>query len=200
MLRREQFIQELHNINNTETIEREISTLENYVDEQLRNNNNLIQFINRNSQGTQGTGGIEFVEYSQPTNAIHKNIDVESDNEITLNGNSYAIWNENLTYPNGNTAINQPWNDKTFTGYENFDGEIRIQLPENTNKNVAQRLVERYLSDDFDNNGEPIGGFWSKGIKPNDSNNNSTSEIVDDAVRLEYDYDTNRLYMIFKLF
>ena len=209
MIRRDEFIQKLHEYNSTEYIERELDNLEKFVDTELSKEENIIKMINSISAGSNGTSGEEYVNVIIPTNSVHKDINAKGDENITLNKISYAIFEEEdteITLNDGKDATETPWDDITLLEADNFDGYLDIELPVNTNKMVAQKLVEKYLkADDFetdesDGETEPSSGFWSKAPKPNDSNNDETGTDLNDAVSLIYYSDTNLLVMMFKLF
>jgi len=215
MFRRDEFIRRLNEVNSKNFINDQIEELENYVDTELNKNENLIKFVNSISAGISGTSGEEILNVSISTNSVHKDITV-SDSDFGVekitdnNGNAYTEYKSgevgdstiNLEYPNGNDASLTPWYDVAILNPNLIDGYIEIELPENTNKMVAYLLAEKYMKvDDFDeNDGEPKSGFWSKGLKPNDSNNTNISVDVNDAVSVKYFNDTNKIFMRFKLF
>ena len=207
MIRRDEIIQKLHEFNSSEKIERELANLEKFVDEQLVNDDNIIRLINSITAGSSGTSGEEFIDRYIPTNSVHRDITAknsDSQKNITIDNISYAIFEDDddeIKTSNGDDATEEPWEDITIAEADQFDGYLEIDLPENTNKMVAQLLVEKYLlSGEFDDDDEPTSGFWSKGNKPNDSSNAPQGGDVDKGVSLKYFIATNSLVMRFKLF
>lgn len=204
MIRRDEFLQRLHEFNNSKFINTELENLEKFVDQQLLLESNIILMINSITAGTNGTNGEEYVLESIATNSVHKDFTTDSENKVTINGIAYSIFDDDdavIETSNGEDATTTPWDDITIAESDQFDGSLEIELPENTNKMIARKLTDKYLKvDDFDTDGEPSSGFWGSGLKPNDSSNNNVSVDVPDAVTLRYEPSTNTIFMIFKLF
>lgn len=184
MLRRDELIKKLAGLNSGNYLNIKLDELEAYVDGQLAKDENIIKMVNLNTQGSLSSG-IETTTTFEPTFAVHNDISVKIGTEGTA-GSGKKIWNETLQYQSGSIATQSPWNDliidpAPFTSSD-FNGYIKIELPENTNKNVAYLLAEKYESTDM-NGIIPKGGFWG--------NNN---------VSVSYDTTTNKMYMTFKLF
>jgi hypothetical protein len=198
MTRRDQFLDLVNRYNNDEYFNREIETLEKYIDTELLKEEVIIQFINDSDLGSvAGTSGnILNVVTSIKTPTIHRDDNVNSTNG-KKNGN-YYIWDEdsNLFYSNGDIATNEPWSDKTIK--EQLNASIRIDLPANTNKFVARMFINRLLSTDptqFNSDGILQSGFWSLIVKPVPN----TNTINPDAITLEYNKETKILTLIFKI-
>ena len=69
-----------------------------------------------------------------------------------------------------------------MTTTSGYTGKLIIELPDNTNKNVAYILSLKYMSTQLQST-NPLGGYWGSG-----------------NVLVEQDYNTKKLYMIFKLY
>ena len=218
MIRRDEFIRKLNNVSSSATLETEITGLEKFIDEELAKEETLIKFTNSVTSGSNGSANsnIEFLTKFVALDSIHRDstvLDSNTSNEkISEIGNSsisYAKYKEGevgdpsitLFFPNNTDASQKPWEDVTLANTSLINGSIEIECPSNTNKMVAYKLAEKYMKiDDFDSEGNPTVGFWSRGVKPNNANNKNQSENIEDAVTVRYDSTTNKVYMIFKLF
>jgi hypothetical protein len=200
MVRRDEFIAKLAEFNDTKGVDEALIGLEKYVDEQLLTETNIIGMINSVDAGSDFSAGstIEVVNELKLSNDIHRDINVVGGEE---KADVYYVWDEELTDKSGNSSTEKPWEDRTVLE-TTFVPEIRIELPENTNKNVAYKLVQKYLGvEEFDDNGIPTVGYWGLIVKPNDPETNEPeSTTSDDMVRLEYDRDTGILTMVFKIY
>lgn len=200
MLRRDEFLDSLSSYNSTEEIESQLIALEKIVDANLKDYKNVIKFINSNTSGIV-SGNIEEVNYVYPTDITHRSLNITGTENINIANLTYAIWDSDILDSNANDASLTPYDDKTIAQGV-FNGKIRILLPENTNKYVAYQLARKYMQvDKFDDNGNPIVGFWSRIVKPNDSSNNPTTGDANmNTVKVFYEISTNSVYMEFKLF
>jgi hypothetical protein len=180
MLRRDELIKKLGSLNSGSYLNTKLEELESYVDSQLSNDELIIKMVNLNTQGVMSTSGIETVSTFEPTFAVHNDINVKVGVDGT-SGSGKRVWNESLQYQSGAIATQTPWTDLVID-HGTFNGYIKIELPENTNKNVAYLLAQKYQSTDL-NGVLPYGGFWG-------SNN----------VFITYDTNLNKLYITFKLF
>lgn len=180
MFRRDQLIEKLASINSGDYLTQQVLILETFVDGELSKNDIITKMANSNSQGTLGTSGIELVQFVEPTVAVHQDFSVKVGIQGTA-GSGRVIWSDDLQYITGNSAAQNPWNDLILDD-NTFNGFIQIALPENTNKNVALLLAQKYISTSI-NGIVPIGGFWG-------SNN----------VTVTYDTNSNNLFLNFKLF
>ena len=200
MNKRDDFLQKVANLNNQAYIDTQILILESYVDKEMSKDDNIIAFINSNISGydTSGnayTDGIVNSNTYVVTNAIHKNPDVKSSSN-TKSGN-YTIWGSNSSdlILNGMVANTTSWLDKTLDN--KIYSTLTIQLPDNTNKNVALALAEKYKSTKLGTDGNPIGGFWSYIPTPQTAGSvNNTS--YPDAVTIKQ--TGNTLFIVFKLY
>lgn len=213
MFRRDEFIRRLDELNSSSKIDENLENLENFIDSELNKDDTLTLFINSISSGIiNSTSGVETLNTYIPTNSVHKDLtvlDENNENKITdSNGNSYAHYKSGevgdpeitLQFPNGDEADLTPWNDVTLINPNLIDGSIEIECPNGTNKMVAYKLAQKYMSiDNFDGD-DPISGFWSRGLKPNNSDNENVSVNVPDSVTVKYDPETNIVTMVFKLF
>lgn len=200
MVRRDQFIEKLAEFNDSENTDEALKGLETYVDNQLLSETNIIQMINSINAGTipNPTSSIENVNELKLCNDIHRDINITgSDDKEDV----YTLWNEDLVDRSGNSVTEKPWEDRTILETD-FTPEIRIELPQNTNKNVAYKLVQKYLStEEFDSDGDPSVGYWGLVVKPNNpTTNESLTTISTDNVKLEYNRDTGLLTMVFKIY
>ena len=195
MIRRDEFIQKISELNNNNYLKRELIDLEKYVDEQLLIDENVIKFINRNTQGGDfnNTSNEELVDSINDTNQIHRHPDVVSTTKEAEG--IYKVWNDSLTNQDGRNLSTKPYIDKTL--HNDIDSSIEILLPENTNKNVALLLKKKYLSTDLKTED---GGFWSIITRPDTNNISNISEDNNDMVEVVYNKDLNTVRMIFKLF
>lgn len=204
MLRRDQFVQRYAEQNNIKKLQTEMSELEKFIDTQLVDANALLQYINQNGlSGTNGLADSQYVTYSISNDAVHRDPSV-LDNGVGRSGNNkqYAIWSSRLTDASNNNASQHPQYDLVMNGP--VTGQIRVTLPENTNKNAAYMLLQRYLgplvqdSSSINQTQLDTLGFW--GRKPTLGSNNSTGAVLDpNAVQLYYDNTVNRFVMIFTL-
>jgi hypothetical protein len=184
MFRRDEFLRRLDELNSSAKIDELVEQLENTIDAELNKDVILTKFINSISSGvTDSTSGVETLNTYVATDSVHKDLTVSdedsSENKITdSNGNSYAHYKSgevgseeiNLDFPNGNDASLTPWDDVALLNPDLIDGTIEIDCPVGTNKMVAYKLAQKYNNvDTFDDDGEPTSGFWSRGLKPNDS-------------------------------
>lgn len=205
MVRRDQFVQRYVEQNSLKTIKNQVTELEKFVDEQLVKKENLLSLINKN--GLSLTDGVlddnQTVTSYVSSDAIHRDQNViDNGNGRSGPGKAYAIWGDNIKNSNGQSESATPYEDLTLN--EAVTGEIRIILPEDTNKNAAYLLTQKYLgplkSDSTTFTDEEItnNGFW--GRKPNLGTSNNTGATLDNnAVKLIYDKDVSRFVMIFKL-
>lgn len=197
MILRSDFLKSLDNINSTININNAIVNLETFIDSELTNNINIIKFINSIS-ATSGlittVDGLEIVNKFIPTNMVHKDSTVVSNNRITIKDGidnlSYAIWSNTLTYPNNINASLNPQLDATIAeqNINLINGYLRITCPTNTNKFVANMLATKYNT----------SGFWNNIVYPNDKNNKVHNNSYD-TVRTLYDKTTNTVFIEFKL-
>src|SRR6266403_521103 len=184
MLRRDELINKLAGLNSGSYLNTKMDELEAFIDIQLSKDENIIKMVSHNTQGIL-TSGIEATTSFEPTYAVHNDINVKIGVDGTA-GSGKKIWNETLQYQSGAFATQSPWIDLVIDQAPfisgDFNGYIKIELPENTNKNVAYLLAVKYESTDM-NGILPKGGFWG--------NNN---------VSVSYDTTINKMYMTFKLF
>ena len=206
MIRRDEVIKLLGEYNSTSVIEEQIEGLEKIIDDKLVEIINIKKFINSSNIGATTSGGLETVNVANITNDVHKDITVKGDEKVTITtdgvGVAYAIWgDDNLKTILNRSATEAPWYDRTIAEGV-FNGVITIECPAETNKNLAFTLAQRYMAiDKKDSDGNVISGYWSNAVKPNDKDNNSTSEdVLNDAVTVTYDVTTDIVYMNFKLF
>lgn len=205
MVRRDEIVEKLSKYNSTSVVQQQIDDLEKYIDSELQKESNIRKWINSSNIGSEVLGSLELVKQTNLTNSVHKDITINGDDRVTIEKVSYVEWNEDtekyITTKNGEDASTQPWNDRTIAEGE-FNGTLTIECPVGTNKNTAFLLAKRYMKiGEFDSEGNPISGFWSNAIKPNDENNkNQTGDILEDAVIVLYDVTTDKVYMRFKLF
>jgi hypothetical protein len=177
MYRRDEFIKMLSNLNSGEYLKKQVLILEQYVDTELQKSESMLSLINSNSQGSV-VNNIETISEVSETYAIHTNIDVKGD---TLNKGNSPVWNEELLHTTGSaSATVSPWTDISIS-VADFDGVIKILLPDDTNKNVAKMLADKY-GDTTIQGGNPVGGHWGK-----------------DNVLVQYDVASKKMYMVFKL-
>lgn len=205
MVRRDQFVQRYVEQNNLKTIKNQITELEKFVDSELVKKENLLNLINKN--GLTITDGI--LDDNQNVTSYITSDSIHRDQNVLDDGNgrsgpskAYAIWGDNIKNSNGQLENLTPYEDLTLN--EAVTGEIRIILPEDTNKNAAYLLTQKYLgplkldSATFTDEERNNNGFW--GRKPNLGTNNNTGATIDNnAVKLIYDKDVSRFVMIFKL-
>lgn len=193
MVRRDEFITKVSQLNNLETLNRELQKLEEYVDKQLISDENILKFINDNVQGNSDTQSsfLEIVDKTVDTNAIHRYPNAISPTLKKSEG-IYKVWAEDLKDKDGTSLTTKPQIDKTL--HQELKGELRIDLPKDTNKNVAHLLLEKYLDKDIDS-----GGFWSVIVK---GDTGTTMNITEDnnMVKLIHDRGNDVLYFKFKLF
>ncbi len=204
MVRRDEIIEKFGIFNSTATINNLISDLEKYIDEELQKESNIKKWINLSNIGSTMQGDLELVNKKNITDDVHRDLTIKGGTKITVeNGTdvlAYTIFEKGITDQYNRSATETPWSDRTIAQGE-FNGVLSIQCPENTNKNVAKALAEKYLAIDKKNeNGENIGGYWSKAIKPNISGNYSDGVILNDAVTVTYNKEKNLVYLNFKLF
>lgn len=203
MLRRDQFVIRYVANNNADVLAIEVKELEKYVDDQLVQDTNILNFVNQNGlSGTSGTLVSQTVNGSYVNNAIHINPNVlDNGSGRTGTNRQYAIWSNSITYSNKQPANTEPWlmlDIDTPIG-----GELRITLPEGTNKNAAYLLVQKYLgpldvnSSDITRDESTAYGFW--GRKPIIGSNGTSGTIDPNAVRLEYDAEQSRFVIVFTL-
>jgi hypothetical protein len=203
MVRRDEFIQRYAEQNSLKNLKNQITELEKFVDGELIKNENLLNIINKNDL-TLTNGEIDdnqFLISSISSDSIHRDQFVLDNNNGRSGPNrNYAIWGSNLTNSTGGNESLTPWEDLTLN--IPVTGELRITLPEFTNKNAAYLLCQKYLqplkldSNTFTDE-DRRSGFW--GRKPLIGTNNSTAGLDANAVRLMYDKDTKRFILIFKL-
>lgn len=185
MLRRDELIKKLGDLNSGSYLNTKMDELEAFVDSELSKDENVIKMVNLNNQGTMSTSGVETVSSFEPTYAVHNDINVKVGVDGTA-GSGKKIWYDGIQYSSGTLANQSPWSDMiidtaAFTS-GNFNGTIQIELPANTNKNVAYQLSKKYENTSL-NGTVPYGGFWGTG-----------------NVNITYDTILNKMYMTFKLF
>jgi len=203
MVRRDVFIQRYVEQNNQKMINSEVIELEKFVDTQLLDINNLINYINQN--GLSGTAGVlvtQDVTAAIVNNSIHRTPSVLDNGAGRTADKIYAFWSNGLTDASGNNVSGTPYYDLNID--TPITGELRVTLPENTNKNAAYLLLQKYLgpvvsdSSLITQNQIDTMGFW--GRQPTlGSSGNLGATLDPDAVRLEYDSSQDRLVMIFTL-
>lgn len=205
MLRRDQFIQRYAEQNSLKTLKNQISELEKFVDDALVQKINLLNLINKN--GLNLTDGILDDNQNVTTyvfsDAIHRDQNVIDDGNGRSGPNKlYAIWGDNIKSSTGQLENLTPYEDLTLN--IPVTGEIRIPLPQDTNKNAAYLLMLKYLgplkidSLTFTEEEKSSYGFW--GRKPTISTSGTSGATLDNsAVRLIYDKDVESFVMIFKL-
>ena len=164
MLRKDEFLDLLGLLNSDEAMKSQLKDLEIFVDEQLRNNINIIKMINSTTPTIPPTllDGLEIVDKIVKTNIVHRDITIKGTTQISegVDGVSYYIWDKSLKYPDNSDATTTPFNDKVIgESVDNafvFNGLLRIKLPDDTNKFVAKQLAMKYatINDGF--------GYWSK--------------------------------------
>ena len=209
MVRRDEIIEKLGKLNSTDVINEQVEDLEKYIDTELQKEENIKKLINSSSIGASSTSGLERVLQTNITNSVHRDITTVGDDKVIIgtgvNAVSYVEWNEDnendINKAGGGSATTEPWNDRTIAENQ-FDGTITIECPLGTNKNTAFTLAQKYMKiDDFDSDGNPIVGFWSKAVRPNDKDNNvTTGGLLTDAVIVIYDKDKDIVFMKFKIF
>lgn len=205
MIRRDEVIKLLGKYNSSSVIEEDVIGLEKYIDDSLINILNIKKWINNSNIGATTSGSLENVNIPNITNDVHKDITVVGNDKITITKNNigvgYTLWDDELKTANGIDATKEPWNDRTIAEGA-FNGVLTIQCPTDTNKNAAFMLAQKYMAiDKKDTNGNVISGYWSNAVKPNDKdNNNTTEDVLNDAVTVTYDSENNIVYMNFKLF
>jgi hypothetical protein len=178
MIRRDHFIKSVAKINSGDYIKNKVVELEKFVDAELAKHENILSLINSNTQGEKN-GNIEIVQTVEETYAVHSDPTVLGD-DGEVNGRK--IWNDYMFYPNGGFATNEPWESITLTNDTQFDGALKVELPADTNKNVAKLLADKYM-DTTIVAGEPLGGCWGSG-----------------NVIVTLDNTSNKLYMTFKIY
>jgi hypothetical protein len=178
MIRRDQFIKKIANVNSGDYLKNEVVKLEAFVDAELEKHENILLMINSNTQGAL-SGTLETVQSVEQTYAIHTDPTVQGD-DGEIEGRK--IWTDYMFYPSGGYATNEPWASISITNDHQFDGSLKIMLPEGTNKNVAKMLADKYMDTTIVSN-EPLGGCWGEG-----------------NVIVTLDKVTNRIAMTFKMF
>ena len=215
MVRRDEIIEKLGKLNSTDVINEQVEDLEKYVDTELQKEENIKKWINASSIGASSSSGLERVLQTNITNSVHRDITTVGDDKFTTSVGTnglgipvpvaYITWNEDnendITKAGGGSAITEPWNDRTIAESQ-FDGTFTIECPVGTNKNTAFILANKYMKiGDFDSDGNPTVGFWSNAVRPNDKDNNVTTDTpLNDAVIVLYDKDEDKIYMKFKIF
>lgn len=197
MIRREKFVSRYSAVNNRSTLERDIVELEKLVDAELLKSVNIIGMINRDQM--QLTDG-------EVVSAIIVNDSIHNDKNVLDNGTGrkggtdnveYAVWSDSITNTLGESVTDTPYYNKRLN--TDVNGVLEILLPENTNKNAAKMLTDKYLGpldasnlteEDFNS----VYGFWRKvpqfdGTYSDDPN----------AVQLVWDDEWQRFKMKFKL-
>jgi hypothetical protein len=177
MYRRDEFIKKLSSLNSGKYLREQMRELEQYVDAELKKADTVLSLINSNPQGTI-SNNTEIVTDITETYAVHTENNISGDT-VVVDGK--VVWSDNLTFNNGKgSASASPWTHINISA-ESYDGNIKIQLPDNTNKNVAKMLANKYMDTAIQGD-YPVGGHWGK-----------------DNVIVTYDLATNKLHMIFKL-
>jgi len=196
MLKRYDFVSKYANLNNEKYLKKLINELEQYVDEQLLKAENIIKMINDDNLDFNNLTEITNIKL---TNPIHNNSIVNdngSGRSGGVDGTKYAIWSNKITYPNGDSADINPIENKTLD--VTVDGELIVYLPENTNKNAAKMLVDKYIGPSDLNNltieEKQNYGFW--GIIPQ---LDGTTTYNPDVIKLYWDPNINRFKIVFKL-
>jgi hypothetical protein len=213
MFRRDEFLDLLGQQNSNETLQRQLKDLEKFVDDELRKIENVVKLINATSATTVALeNGLEVVDTLKITNIVHRDITAisETDSKITAgvgaDAVSYAVWSDNLTYPNKTSASTTPWNDKTIAETTvstfTFNGKLRIKCPDNTNKFLAKTLANKYMAIGKTDASGILSGFWSQCNRANTKANlpHPNNVVLADAVRVLYDGTNNVVYLEFKLF
>ncbi len=212
MIRRDDFLDSVGSQNSNEALQRQLKDLETFIDGELKKTENVIKLINSTASSSQSLeNGLEIVDILKTTTLVHRDITVVSNTKVTAGTSSdavsYALWEDDLKYPDNTNASSKPWIDKTFseTYVTNFifDGKLRIKCPDNTNKFLAKILADKYMSiGKTDNQGNFISGFWSQSNRANTKTNtpNTANKILNDAIRVLYDGTNNIVYLEFKLF
>lgn len=203
MIRRDTFIQRYVDQNNNKKIQSQVIELEKFVDTQLVDANNLLTYINQNGlSGTDGSSFTQLVTSSIVNDAVHRDPSVLDKGAGRSGPNKeYAIWSSKLTDTNNNSVINTPYFDLVLN--TSINGQLRIYLPTNTNKNAAYQLCQKYLQPLIDDSSQITQtqidtlGFW--GRKPIIGTNGTSAVLDPNAVQLLYDQINNRLIMIFSL-
>lgn len=203
MIRRDTFIQRYVDQNNNKKIQSQVIELEKFVDTQLVDANNLLTYINQNGlSGTDGSSFTQLVTSSIVNDAVHRDPSVLDKGAGRSGPNKeYAIWSSKLTDTNNNSVINTPYFDLVLN--TSINGQLRIYLPTNTNKNAAYQLCQKYLQPLIDDSSQITQtqidtlGFW--GRKPIIGTNGTSAVLDPNAVQLLYDQTNNRLIMIFSL-
>jgi hypothetical protein len=209
MVRRDEIIEKLGKFNSTDVINKQVEDLEKVIDDALLNEDNIKKWINASSIGSSSTSGLERVLQTNITNSVHRDITTVGDDKVIIgtgaNAVAYVEWNsdteDDITKASSGSATTEPWNDRTIAESQ-FNGTFTIECPVGTNKNTALTLAQKYMkSDDFDSDGNPTVGFWSKAVRPNDKDNVvTTGEPLNDSVIVIYDKDTDKVFMKFKIF
>jgi len=196
MIKRYNFVSTYASLNNKEYLEKLVIELEQYVDEQLHKANNIIKMINDDDLDLSHTTEITHIKY---TNDIHNDEHV-LDNGAGRSGGpdntKFAKWSDSITYADYSAANKEPIKNKTLDLTVN--GELIVYLPENTNKNAAKMLVDKYLGPqditDLTKEEESSYGFWGT-IPQLDG-----SVIYDpNVIKLYWDTNVQRFKIIFKL-
>lgn len=203
MLRRDAFIQTYTATNNPKELEVEVIELEKFVDTALVADAAVLHYVNQNGlSGTSGYIDTQYVTSSISNNSIHRDPNIlDNGSGRTGPNKEYAIWSSGLTNSTGQNASSTPYYDLTIN--TSITGELRVTLPENTNKNAAYLLMQKYLgplqadSNLITQSQIDTMGFW--GRKPILGSNGTSALLDPSAVQLQYDSSINRLVMIFKL-
>ncbi len=196
MIKRHNFVSTYASLNNKEYLEKLVIELEQYVDEQLLKADNIIKMINDDDLDFSYTTEITHIKY---TNDIHNDENV-LDNGSGRSGGpdnvTYAKWSDSITYADYSAANKEPVKNRTLDFTVN--GELIVYLPDNTNKNAAKMLVDKYLGpQDITNltkEEQNNYGFWGT-IPQLDG-----SLIYDpDVIKLYWDTNMQQFKIIFKL-
>jgi hypothetical protein len=177
MYRRDEFIKKLSSLNSGDSLREQVKKLEVHVDAELKKADTVLSLINSNPQGTV-VGNTETINDITETYAVHTESNISGNTEIV---DGKVVWNDGLTFNNGKgSASASPWTHINISA-NSFDGNIKILLPEDTNKNAAKMLADRYMDTTVQAD-YPVGGHWGEG-----------------NVLVTHDLVSNKLYMIFKL-
>lgn len=213
MTRRDEIIERLGDLNSKAVLEKKMLDLEIFIDNELKKDETLIRFINSGTSGSIFEDGLEVInnfDQLKVSNDVHRDINVTHETpseqiKVSIGSGStavsYTIWSDDNLLLNDNDATETPWFDRVIAE-GTFDGELSIQCPENTNKNVAIMLANKMNRvDEFDSDNNPTVGNWSKAIQPNDiSNEKPIYPEVSDAVSVRYNTANNLVFMVFKLY
>jgi hypothetical protein len=196
MIKRYDFISKYKNLNNEQYLKKLVNELEQYVDEQLLKAENIIKMINNDNLDFNYSTEITTIKL---INTIHNDFVVNdngSGRSGGTNGIKYAIWSSKITYQNGDPANINPIENKTLDFTVN--GELIVYLPDNTNKNAAKMLVDKYIGpsdlNDLTIDEKQKYGFW--GIIPQ---LDGTTTYSPDVVKLYWDSNIKRFKIVFKL-